>query len=325
MSIDGTHMGPYTPGGACSMAYHYTAGGAVNHFKMARGGIGTLSRALVGALESHGGAVQYRAPVKRLLVSDGRAAGVELRSGEVVTSRVVLSSLDARTTFVGLVGEDLLPSAFVHAVKEIQYENGYVQIHLTLREPPEFTGHLAFTNENDLRWLMAYIPSPEHLSRCWEQYRRGRVPDQPVSYCTVPSLIDPSLAPAGYHTCTFFSHYFPYAIPEGRFGEFKNRMADRVIDGMARYAPNLKGAIEKKAILTHRYFENAFGITAGDFCHGLLHPGQFWNQRPVPGWSDYRTPIENLFMCGSACHPGPGVTGIPGLNGARAVLAGWEG
>jgi phytoene dehydrogenase-like protein len=263
--------------------------------------------------------------VKRLSIEKGKVTGVELRNGDTLTANVVLSSLDARTTFLGLTGEEHLPSEFVHSVKEIEYRNGYVQLHMTLRELPEFTGHLAFANQNDIRWLMSYIPSHEHLSRCWEQYRRGEVPDDPVSYCYIPSLMDPSLAPEGYHTCTIFSHYFPAEIPQGKHNEFKQVMADRVIDQIARYAPNFRDAIMDKVVLTQEYFEKTFGITAGDFCHGLIHPGQMWEKRPVPGWSDYRTPIENLYMCGASCHPGPGVTCIPGYNGAGAVLETWQG
>jgi len=320
MSIDGTHMGPYSPGSACSMAYHYTAGGVANLFKMARGGIGTLSEALLRSLQAHGGEVRYKAQVKRFVLEGGKIVGVELRNGEKISSHVVLSSLDARTTFLDLVGEEHLPPTFVHAVKEIEYTNGYIQIHLTLKELPEFTGHLAFANENNIRWLMSYIPSPEHLARCWEQYRCGKVPDDPVSYYCIPSLLDPTLAPPGYHTCTFFSHYFPVDIPQSRHTELKQVMADRVINQMVKYAPNFKDAIVDKAILTHQYFETTFGITGGDFCHGLLHPGQMWDSRPLRGWSNYRTPIESLYLCGSGCHPGPGITGVPGYNGAQAAL-----
>ena len=322
-AIDGTHMGPYTPGSALSLAYHYTMGDEYT-FRMPKGGIGAVSQALVRALESHGGEVQYKTPVKRFLVEDGKVVGVELRNGDMITAKVVLSSLDARTTFAGLLGEEHLPPAFANAVREIRYENGYVQIHLTMKEMPEFTGSLAYANENDIRWLMAYIPSPDHLARCWEQYRRGQVPEDPVSYCFMPSVVDPSLAPEGHYTCTFFSHYFPYDIPQGKHNEFKEVMADRMIEQMAKRAPNFRDAIVDKVILTQQYFEKTFGISGGDFCHGLLHPGQMWDRRPVPGWSNYRTPIENLFMCGAACHPGPGVTGVPGYNGANEVLSTWQ-
>lgn len=322
-SIDGVHMGPYSPGSAFSLAYHYTVGDQY-HFIMPKGGMGSLSQALVRSLEHHGGQVQYKAQVKRLLIEDGKAVGVELRNGETISSRVVLSTLDARTTFMGLVGEDSLPPEFVHAVREIRYENGYVQIHMTLKEMPEYTGHLAFANENNIRWLMAYIPSPQHLSRCWSEYRQGNVPEKPASYCYMPSVMDQSLAPSGQYTCTIYSQYFPYSIPQERHNELKEVMADRMINQIAQYAPNLRDAIQDKVILTHQYFEKAFGITGGDFCHGLLHPGQMWSRRPVPGWSGYRTPIQNLFMCGSGCHPGPGVTGAPGYNGAHTALRSLE-
>jgi phytoene dehydrogenase-like protein len=325
MSIDGTHLGPYSPGSACSMAYHYTVSGGANLFKMARGGIGALSDAIRKSFEARGGTVQYRADVRQLLVEDGKAVGVCLQSGDTISAKVVLSSVDARSTFLKLVGESHLPCEFVHAVKEIDYTNGYMQIHLTLRELPEYTGHLAFINENNVRWLTSYIPSPEHLSRCWAQYRRNQVPDDPVSYCYIPSVMDPSLAPAGQYTCTLFSHYFPAAGTREQHDEMKKVMAERVIGQIVKVAPNFRQAIMDQAVLTHRYFEDKFGITGGDFAHGLLHPGQMWHRRPVPGWSNYRTPIEGLYMCGSSCHPGPGVTGMPGYNSAGEVLKTWQG
>jgi len=322
-AIDGTHTGPFTPGSGLSLAYHYTLGDAFD-FRTPKGGIGALSQSIVKALEDHGGRVQYGAPVKRFCIDNGKITGVELRSGERITAEVVLSSLDARTTFLGLVGEDQLPSDFVYAVKDIEYQNGYIQIHMTLKELPEFTGHLAFANESNIRWIMAYIPSPEYLARCWEQYRHGQVPDEPVSYCAFPSVMDPSLAPAGYYTCTIFSHYFPYDVPPGKHKELSTVMAERAIDQIAKYAPNFRGAIMDKVVLTQQYFESTFGVTGGDFASGLIKPSQMWNRRPVPGYSDYSTPIGNLFMCGSACHPGPGITCIPGYNGAQAVLKKWK-
>jgi phytoene dehydrogenase-like protein len=321
MSIDGTHMGPYTPGGATSMAFHYTASDAMNVFKLPVGGIGALSEALVRALEAEGGEVRYKAQVKRLLIEDGKAVGVELRSGETITAKVILSSIDANTTFLKLAGEEHLPLPFTEKVKEIDYRNGYIQVHMTLKEEPEFTGHLAFTNEDKLKWLMAYIPSADHVSKCWNEYKNGQIPEDPLAYCYFPSMIDPTVAPAGYHTATLFSHYFPYDTPKDKLREHAGIMADRAIEQIAKYAPNFRDSIVDKLVLTHNYFEKTFGITGGDFCHGLIEPGQMWASRPVPGYSDYRTPIGNLYMCGAACHPGPGVTCAPGYNSARTVIS----
>lgn len=318
-AIDGTHMGPFTPGSGLSLAYHYTMGDAYD-FRTPKGGIGALSHALARSVQDRGGKIQYGAQVKRVLVENGKATGVELKDGQKITANVVLSSIDAQATFLRLVEEEHLPSDFVNAVKEIEYKNGYIQAHMRLNQLPEFTGHLAFANENNIRWLMSYIPSAEHLARCWEQYQRGEVPDDPLSYCAIPSLMDPSLAPDGYYTCTIFSHYFPYNIARDRHKEMANLMAERAIDQIAKYAPNFREAIMDRVVLTQQYFEATFGATGGDFASGLLHPGQMWDRRPVPGWGGYRTPIEDLYMCGSACHPGPGVTCIPGYNGANEVL-----
>jgi phytoene dehydrogenase-like protein len=166
-AIDGTHKGPFTPGSGLSLAYHYTMGDAYD-FRTPKGGIGAFSQSLVRAFEDRGGRMKYRAPVKRLLIEKGRTKGIQLKNGEKISAGVVLSSIDAYATFTGLVGEEQLPSDFVNAVKEVEYQNGYIQVHLTLREMPEFTGHVAFANEDNIRWIMAYIPSPEHLARCWE-------------------------------------------------------------------------------------------------------------------------------------------------------------
>jgi len=318
-AIDGTHKGPFTPGSGLSLAYHYTMGDAYD-FRTPKGGIGAFSQALVRAFEDRGGKIRYGAPVKRLLIEKGTIAGVQLRNGEKISAKVVLSNIDAYATFLGLVGEEHLPSDFVHAVKEIEYKNGYIQVHMTLKEMPEFTGHVAFANENNIRWIMAYIPSPEYLSRCWEQYRQGQVPDDPVAYCGFPSVLDPSLAPAGYYTCTLFSQYFPYDTPPGKHKELSRVMAERAIDQIAKYAPNFRSAIMDKVVLTQQYFESTYGATGGDYASGLIHPGQMWNNRPVPGWGGYTTPIKNLYMCGSACHPGPGITCVLGWNSAHRVL-----
>jgi phytoene dehydrogenase-like protein len=322
-AIDGTHCGPYTAGTGFSMAYHYAMGDDYD-FRTSRGGIGALSGALAKSATDNGAEIRTKAQVKRFLIEKGKVTGVELQSGEKINAKVVLSCLDARTTYLGMIGEEHLPTEVIHAIKEIKYENGYVQVHLCLDEPPEFTGHMAFANEDNIRALTAYIPSAEHLSNCWEQYKRGEVPDDPVSYCAVPSLVDPSLAPEGKYTCTIFSHYFPYDVPEAKRKEMRDLMADRIIDRINKHAPNFKASITNKAVLTHHWFQNTFGITGGDFAQGLIHPEQMWDKRPIRGWADYRTPVEGVYMCGSACHPGPGVTCIPGYNSAREVLKDWR-
>ncbi len=327
-AIDGTHMGPYTPGSALSLAYHYTAGDAYD-FKIPKGGIGALSDAIEQAFLGHGGEVRYKTQVKSFIIEDGpngkEAKGIELKNGEKITAKVVLSSLDAQSSFLRLAGEEHLPYDFASSVKEIKYTNGYIQLHMTLDKLPTFTGHMEIANENKIGWLLACIPSADHLQKNWEQYQRNEVPDKPVSYCYFPSVMDPSLAPEGKYTCTIFSHYFPADPPPGKHNEYKDLMAERAIDAIVDIAPDFRDCIVDKVVLTQEYFKKTFGVTAGDFASGLMHPDQMWDKRPVAGWGGgYRTPIENLVMCGAACHPGPGVTCRPGYNAAQEVLRTWE-
>jgi len=318
-AIDGTHGGPYSAETGLSMAYHYTMGD-IYDFRTFKGGIGALSDALVSSLTDNGGEIRYRSIVKQFLTDGNKVTGVELKNGDKVTAKIVLSSLDAQTTFLKLAAGTSLAPDFAQKVNEIDYRNGYLQIHLTLRELPEYTGYLSFANDNNLRWLMAYIRSPEHLQQCWEEYRRGEVPSDPVSYLVIPSLLDPSLATGPGYTCTIFSHYFPYDIPEGKHNEYRDLMAERIIEQITKRAPNFRESIMDKVVFTHKYFEKTFGITGGDFTHGLIQPSQWWDNRPVKGWSNYKTPLSNLYMCGSAAHPGPGVTCIPGFNAANVAL-----
>ena len=324
MAADGSGMGPYTPGSALSLAYHLAPHGLAHMFRMTKGGMGMLSETMKRSLEEKGGEVRLGNRIKRILVENGRAVGVWLANGEKISARVVLSNADATATFVGLVGEDNLSSDFVGRVKRINYMNPYIQIHVTLRELPEFTGHLAFANENNLRWNMAYYPSPEHLEQCWEACKWGRIPEDPLVSYYIPSIFDDSLAPPSYHAATLFSQYYPVAAPRDQHRRLKEEMADKMIDQMSKYAPNLKDAIMDRVVFTPLHYENMFGITGGDYCHGVMQPGQMFDFRPVVGWSSYETPVENLYLCGSACHPGPGVTALPGYNSAREVLKNWE-
>jgi phytoene dehydrogenase-like protein len=318
-AIDGTHMGPFTKGSALSMAYHYCAGDTYD-FKIPKGGIGNISRCLQEVFEKYGGEVRFKTQVERFLIEDGKVEGAALKGGDELRAKAVISTLDAQSTFLRLCDAEHLPSDFVSAVEDIEYTNGYVQIHLTMKRLPTFTKQLEFVNGTVQSWLVAYIKSPEQLHQCWKQYQAGEIPTDPAVYCYFPSQLDPSLAPEGFHTCTIFSHYFPAEIPAGKHNEMKDEMAERMIGQIEKVVPDFQDLIMDRVVFTQQYFEKTFGATEGDFALGLIHPGQMFGDRPVPGWANYETPLENLFMAGAACHPGPGVTCLPGLYGARAVL-----
>jgi phytoene dehydrogenase-like protein len=319
-AIDGTHKGPYSKGSAASMSYHYCAGDTYD-FKIPKGGIGTLSHALEKVFLKYGGEVRYKQPVEGFIIEgEGEVTGVKLANGEELRAKAVISSVDAKNTFTRLCERTALPADFAAAVDDIEYTNGYMQIHLTLKNLPTFTKQLEFVNGTMQSWLVAYIRSPEQLHQAWQEFQNGEVPADPAVYCYFPSQLDDSLAPEGQHTCTLFSHYFPAHTPKGEHKAMKNLMQDRMLDRIEGVAPGFRDLIMDKAVFTQHYFERNFGATQGDFAAGLIHPGQIFGDRPVPGWANYQTPLKNLFMAGAACHPGPGVTCLPGLNGARVVM-----
>lgn len=324
MAVDGMGLGPFSPGTAFSLAYHLAMPGVGNFYQLVKGGMGKVSEALKESLEEKGGEVKLSSPIRSILIENGKAVGVELRNGEKISAKVVLSSLDAYATFIGLVGEDNLPSDFVNMVKQIKYSNPYLEILVTLKELPEFVGDMAFANEKNIRWLMTYYSSPEYLERCYDDCKWGRIPKNPVSAYNIPSVFDDSLAPPGYHTASFFSQYFPISASRKEHNRLKEEMADKVIEEMARFAPNLKNAIMDRVVFAPMHYEKMFGVTEGDYSSGMQRPGQMFNFRPVAGWSGYKTPVEDLYLCGACCHPGPGVTAIPGYNSANEVLKSWD-
>ena len=324
MAVDGTGRGPYSPGTAFSLAYHIVTAGVGGTYQLVKGGMGQISEALKKSFKDKGGEIRLSATVKRILVEKGKAIGVELANGEKISAKIVLSNLDAYATFIRLVGEHVLPVDFVDMVKKIKYGNPYLEIHVALKELPEFVGDMAFLNEDKLRWFVGYYPSPEYLERCYQDCRLGRVPRDPLSSYYIPSMWDDTMAPKGYYTATFFSQYFPIAASRDQHGRLKDEMAEKVINKMAEYAPNLKGAIMDKVIFAPYHYEAMFGLTEGDYASGLMIPEQMLDCRPVVGWAEYKTPIDNLYLCGACCHPGPGVTAVPGYNCANEVLKAWK-
>jgi phytoene dehydrogenase-like protein len=322
MTIDGTHLGPFTPGAGPSMTYHYLAGGVANSFRMPKGGVGAVSRALARRAEHLGAEIRYKAIVEELIIADGKATGVRLKGGETVSAPVVMSTVDARSTFIGLAGAEAnLPGDFCRRIREIDYRNGYVQAHLTLDGEPEWTGHLEkYVAERHVASTMAYIPAPEYVSDAWQEYRDGKLPSNPAVYMYVPSLVDPTMAPEGKHTATIFMHYFPHSLPPDEHRTLKEAYVDRGLEVLSRFSPNLRDLITNRVVFTNDYFAKTFGITGGDFCHGLLHTGQVFDERPMTGWNQYATPIPGLYMAGSGCHPGPAVSSLPGWNAANLVL-----
>lgn len=320
----GTFVGPSTPGSAYSKAHHLAArlGEHPGCFGYVRGGMGALSEALASAVRRHGGTIRTGAPVVRILVRGGAATGVVLADGEEVHARVVLSGVDPKRTLVDLVGARELPPEVLADLRAYRITGCSYKINLALDALPRFRALPAGDQSPYLRGGVVISPSLDYLERAYREAAAGEPARAPYVLMHVQSLTDPTLAPPGRHTLTLFGDWVP-AEPVGGPWTAAGReaFADRVLDLVAEYAPNLREVIRDRMVLLPPDLEARFGLTGGHIFHGDLVPEQLFSLRPLPGYGAHRMPVRGLYLCGSGSHPGGYVSALPGRNCARVVLA----
>ena len=290
-----------------------------------RGGMGTITRAMAQSAEQSGATVRTGAAVRRVLVEDGAARGVELSDGEAISGRVVLSNADPKRTYLRLVGAEHLDSAFQRQVEQLKTRASYLKFHAALRELPDFTGHLGPDFD---RHALAYIkicPSADYFAQSWDDAAHGRPSQSPVMEVQIPTVYDPTLAPPGHHVMSIWVSYAPVHPRDGTWDTLRQPVGEHLIDTLATYAPNLREAIVDWSLFTPWDLEQRVGLTDGNIRHLDIVPSQFLTQRPLPGYADYSTPIRGLYLCGAGTHPGGEVTGAPGHNAAAAVLRDFAG
>lgn len=321
-NVYGKHGGPYQPGTAIGLLFHLLSGGEQElqgFYGHVMGGMGSITKALAEAGQKLGVQVRTNSPVAKIETSNGRARGVILEDGTELKSRVVLSNADPKRTFLRLVDPKELPGEFVHAIRGIKMAGPCAKVNLVLGEEPKFTGTNADASPGE-RSLFTLVPSLEFAERCYDIAKFGEIPEELWVDCVVASTVDNSLAPGGKHIMTCFVQYVPYKLRSGDWDQFREMLGDRVVRKIGEYAPNVPGAIEARQVLTPLDLERTYGLTEGNIFHGELNLEQLFFMRPVPGWSQYRTPIAGLYLCGAGAHPGGGVTGAPGHNAAKQVL-----
>jgi phytoene dehydrogenase-like protein len=311
------------PGTAYVLMHHVMgkAGGARGIWGYVQGGMGALADALEAACHDLRVDIRREAPVDRILVRNGRVAGVQLADYSTLEAPVVASSVDAHLTFEKFLEPNELPESFRNAVRRIDYSSGSMKINLALAEPPQFTS----VKEKGLgphhRGTMHVGPTLDYLERAFDDAKYGWPSREPVLEMTMASAVDPTLAPEGKHVMSIFVQYAPYKLADGmEWDRVKEDFADRCIEALARYAPNVPGAIEHRQVLSPLDLERTFGLTGGNIMQGAMTPNQLFCFRPVAGWSDHRTPISGLYLCGAASHPGGGVMGACGRNAAEEIL-----
>jgi len=319
--IIGTFLGVRSPGTAYVLLHHYMGeiDGAFRSWGLSRGGTGAVSNAIAAAAVEFGAEIRTNAPVAQILSKNGRATGVALANGDEIHARVVVSSVDPNLTFLQFMDERDLPTEFVDSVKRYKYRGSSGKVNLALDALPNFTC-LPGAGPH-LRGAISISPSVDYMERAYDDAKYGKFSSRPYMDMVIPSLTDPSVAPPGKHVMSCFVQYAPYHLKDGVWDDRQREaFGDAVIDTIAEYAPNIKDIILHRQVLTPLDIEREFGLTEGNIFQGELTLEQLFFLRPVPGYAQYATPIDRLYMCGSATHPGGGIMGAPGRNAATRIL-----
>jgi len=320
--IIGTFQGVRSPGTAYVLLHHYMGeiDGAYRAWGIPRGGTGGVSLAIASAARAQGAEIRTSAPVARIDVRDGRAIGVTLESGEEISAGAVLSSADSRVTFERLVEPGVLDEDFMADVRRYKFRGSSGKVNLALSGLPDFT---CLPGKGDhLRGAISFSPSVEYMERAYDDAKYGRPSRRPYIDMIIPTLVDPAMAPAGHHTMSCFVQYAPYHLADGAQWDDAARDAfgETVLDTIEERAPNIRKLIVGKQVLTPLDIEQRIGLSEGNIFQGELSLEQLFFNRPVPGWARFRTPLQGLWICGSAAHPGGGLMGAPGRIAALELL-----
>jgi phytoene dehydrogenase-like protein len=331
LSIDGiigTWAGPYEPGTAYVLLHHEigtvddeeVAGAPIGGWGFVEGGMGAVSRNIAEAVVEYGGTVRTNASVERILVEGGTATGVVLEGGEELRAPIVISNAHPQITFLRLIGRADLPGEFVRDIEGYDTRSGTVKVNLAISELPDFRSHPGTNLQPHHTGAIELAHSMDYIQRAFEDARQGRGSEKPYCDGVIASTVDPTIAPDGMHIFSMFAQWVPESWHAEPHREEVEAFADRLIDGYNELAPNLKASIVHRQVISPYDMEHEYGLIGGNIFHGELTLNQLFHMRPAAGYANYRTPLRNLYQCGSSTHPGGGVTGLPGRNAAREIL-----
>ncbi len=317
--IFGTFLGPWSAGSALMLLIRaagdpHPAGSGF----FAAGGMGAVTQAMAAAATAAGAEIRTGAEVIEIRVHDGAAAGVLLSTGEQIHARSVISNADPKHTLLKLTDSTHLSPDFVQKLQHYRGNGTVAKVNLALSGLPKFTA----LKDGDVTALKGRIhigPEIDYLERAFDESKYGNFSRQPYLEATIPSLTDSTLAPDGQHVMSIYMQYAPYKL-KGDWDAQRNALGQTVVQTLAKYAPNLPELILRHQIITPKDLEDVYGMTGGQIFHGDLALDQFFTMRPLLDWARYRTPIKNLYLCGSGTHPGVGLTGGSGANAAREIL-----
>jgi phytoene dehydrogenase-like protein len=322
--IVGNYASPYSAGSAYVLLHHVF--GEVNGRKgawgHAIGGMGAISQAMAKAAGERGVEIRVSSPVREVIVEAGRAVGVVLDNGEALRARSVVSNLNPKLLYGELIDASVLERSFRERMSHWRCGSGTFRMNVALSELPDFTvlpgGNLAEHHTAGI--IMA--PSLAYMDQAYLDAKAGGWSKRPIVEMLIPSTLDDSLAPPGQHVASLFCQHVAPVLPGGAsWDDHREQVADVMIDLVTSHAPNFKASVIGRQIMSPLDLERTFGLIGGDIFHGALSLDQLFSARPMLGHGDYRGPLKGLYMCGSGTHPGGGVTGAPGHNAAREIVA----
>ena len=323
-SIVGTFASPYTPNTAYVLLHHVF--GEVNGKKgawgHAIGGMGAITQAMAKAARERGVEIEVDAPVREVIVEKGRAVGIVLKDGRSIRARTVASNVHPKLLFDQLVPEEALPPEFLARIRRWKSGSGTFRMNVALSELPSFTALPGRELADHHTAGIIIAPSLAYMDRAYDDAKREGWSREPIVEMLIPSTLDDSLAPQGQHVASLFCQHVQPVLSDGRsWDDHRETVADLMIATVDRYAPGFQQSVLGRQIMSPLDLERTFGLIGGDIFHGALTLDQLFSARPMLGHADYRAPLAGLYMCGSGTHPGGGVTGAPGHNAARAILA----
>ena len=315
--IFGTFLGPWSAGSSLVLLLRaagdpHPAGSTA----FAAGGTGALTQAMAAATQAAGVEIRTGAEVREIRVKDGIATGVVLANGQEISARAVVSNADPNRTLLKLLDPIHLSPDFVKRVVNYRMQGTVAKVILALSGPPKFNG----IKDDEMKGRVQIGHSIDYLERAFDHAKYGEVSREPYLEITIPSLTDPSLAPAGQHVMSIYVQYAPYKLKNGDWESQRDVLRDNVLNTLSQYAPKICEQIIAADVITPKDLEEKYGLTGGHIFHGELALDQFFTMRPVLDWARYGTPIQNLYLCGSGTHPGVGLTGGSGANAAREIV-----
>ncbi|QYZ71436.1 phytoene desaturase family protein [Neotabrizicola shimadae] len=320
-AIIGTALGPMSPGSAYVLLHHYMGDvdGNVGAWGFARGGMGSITKALAASLKAKGGEIRTGSGVEQILVKDGRAVGVALANGDEIRGKRIVSNMDVKRTFLKHVDERELPSSFVKRVKAFKIRGSSGKLNIALDRAPHFPA--LPEGAPNIRGDLHFTDSIEKMERAYDDWKAGHFSADPFQDMMIPTMIDPTMTPPGKHFMSCFVQYAPPKIEGNDWTDAdRDAFGKTCIDQIEKYAPGFRDSILHVEVRTPRELEAEVGLTEGNIFQGELTFDQLLFNRPVPGYAQYRSPIKDLWICGSSTHPGGGVMGAPGRNAAAEIL-----